>query len=235
MPSAKRSPVSPLKTNSLGSESPATAPPTGRPRSESARTALLETAYNMMKKHSLGEITTQGIAAKAGVSTATVYRWWDTKEALLVDAFLHVKSQNVQMAQSGSPLHRLREYLIAGGKFLQGRARACGGSRSGRDSGRRQTPGAFHREVLCAAFERDDGDRQTGCGRRRTAAPKPTCACSWICSLERAWRACCCGASRFAGRTRRRRLISPLQGRRATGVSFARNSRACASRMQLLF
>ena len=120
MPSAKRSPVSPLKTNSLGSESPTTAPPTGRPRSELARTALLETAYNMMKKHSLGEITTQGIAAKAGVSTATVYRWWDTKEALLVDAFLHVKRQNVQMAQSGSPLHRLREYSIAGGKFLQG-------------------------------------------------------------------------------------------------------------------
>ena len=120
MPSAKRSPVSPLKTSPVVHEPAAKAPPSGRPRSESARTALLETAYNMMKNHSLGEITTQRIAAKAGVSTATVYRWWDTKEALLVDAFLHVKRQKVQMAQSGSPLHRLREYSIAGGKFLQG-------------------------------------------------------------------------------------------------------------------
>ena len=38
-----------------------------------------------------------------------------------------------------------------------------------------------------------------------------------------------CGASRFAGRTRRRRLISPLQGRKATGVSFARNSKKVGS------
>lgn len=101
-------------------ESLAKAPPPGRPRSEAARTALLETAYSMMKAHPLGEITTQQIAAQAGVSTATVYRWWDTKEALLVDAFLHMKQQNVRLPESGSPLRRLREYSIAGGKFLQG-------------------------------------------------------------------------------------------------------------------
>lgn len=92
----------------------------GRPRSEASRVALLETAYGLMKKHSLAAITTQQIAAQASVSTATVYRWWDTKEALLVDAFLHVKQQNVRIADTGSPLHRIREHAVEAGKFLEG-------------------------------------------------------------------------------------------------------------------
>ena len=92
----------------------------GRPRSEASRVALLETAYNLMKEHALTEITTQQIAAKAGVSTATVYRWWPTKEALLLDAFLHIKRQSNPISQAGSPLERLREHAIAGGKFLAG-------------------------------------------------------------------------------------------------------------------
>jgi AcrR family transcriptional regulator len=73
-----------------------------------------------MKKHPLNAISTQQIAANAGVSTATVYRWWPTKEALLVDAVLHVKKQNVPIGETGSPLERIREHAIASGKFLQG-------------------------------------------------------------------------------------------------------------------
>ena len=92
----------------------------GRPRSEASRIALLETAYRLMKKHPLNAISTQQIAANAGVSTATVYRWWPTKEALLVDAVLHVKKQNVPIGETGSPLERIREHAIASGKFLQG-------------------------------------------------------------------------------------------------------------------
>ncbi len=92
----------------------------GRPRSEVSRVALLETAYGLMKKCPLAEISTQQIAAKAGVSTATVYRWWPTKEALLVDAFLHAKGQSVSLSETGSPLQRIREHAIAAGRFLQG-------------------------------------------------------------------------------------------------------------------
>ena len=95
-------------------------PTGGRPRSEISRVALLETAYSLMKKHSLADISTQQIAAEAGVSTATVYRWWPTKEALLVDAFLHQKQQSVPLSETGSPLERIREHAIAGGRFLQG-------------------------------------------------------------------------------------------------------------------
>ncbi len=101
-------------------ECPARSASTGRPRSESSRIALLETAYGLLKKHPLAEISTQEIAAKAGVSTATVYRWWPNKESLLLDAFLHVKQQHIQLRDDGSPLERIREHVVESGKFLEG-------------------------------------------------------------------------------------------------------------------
>ncbi len=120
--SARRNGVRSRATKATPSagKKPAKPPATGRPRSEVSRVALLETAYGLMKQYSPADISTQQIAAKAGVSTATVYRWWPTKEALLVDAFLHAKSRVVPPLGTGSPLQRIREHVIAGGKFLQG-------------------------------------------------------------------------------------------------------------------
>ncbi len=92
----------------------------GRPRSESSRLALLEAAYSLMKQHAVSAISTQQIANKAGVSTATVYRWWPTKESLLLDAFLHVKEKEMPMKEKGSPLERMREHSIAAAKFFEG-------------------------------------------------------------------------------------------------------------------
>ena len=73
-----------------------------------------------MKEHPVDQISTQQIAREAGVSTATVYRWWPTKEALLLDAFLHVKEREMPMRGDGSPIERLRQHAIAAGRFLEG-------------------------------------------------------------------------------------------------------------------
>jgi AcrR family transcriptional regulator len=94
--------------------------PGGRPRSESSRLSLLKTAYSLMKKLPINEISTQEIANKAGVSTATVYRWWPTKQALLLDAFLHVKDKQVEFPETGSPLERIRTHVVSAGKFMGG-------------------------------------------------------------------------------------------------------------------
>jgi AcrR family transcriptional regulator len=92
----------------------------GRPRSESSRLSLLEAAYSLMRKHPVSAISTQQIANKAGVSTATVYRWWPTKESLLLDAFLHVKEKEIPLREEGPALERMREHAIAAGKFFEG-------------------------------------------------------------------------------------------------------------------
>jgi AcrR family transcriptional regulator len=92
----------------------------GRPRSEASRTSILETAYRFLQRRPVSEISTIHIARSAGVSTATVYRWWSTKEALLLDAFLHTVDHEMVLKSVGPPLERLKEYILQVGRFFTG-------------------------------------------------------------------------------------------------------------------
>jgi AcrR family transcriptional regulator len=94
--------------------------PAGRPRSEVARKAILDSAFSFLKEKPLAEISTIHIAHKAAVSTATVYRWWTTKEALLLDAFLAKADPAVTLSSEGTPLNRLRNYVFQIGSFFAG-------------------------------------------------------------------------------------------------------------------
>jgi len=94
--------------------------PVGRPRSEGTRAAILASAYELLKTHPVAEITTVQIARKAGASTATVYRWWTTKEALLLDAFLDRVEELKDLKLSGSPLEQLRAHLVNAGRHFAG-------------------------------------------------------------------------------------------------------------------
>jgi len=92
----------------------------GRPRSEASRTSILDAAYSFLQSRPIAEISTIHIARKAGVSSATVYRWWSTKEALLLDAFLHKANHELVLKTEGSPLERLKEYVLQVGRFFTG-------------------------------------------------------------------------------------------------------------------
>lgn len=95
--------------------------PLGRPRSEHSRTALLDAAYRFLENQPVALISSLHIAREAGVSTATMYRWWPTKEALLLDAFLHRTTKEIKLVSDGSPLEQLREYAIQVGRFFSGK------------------------------------------------------------------------------------------------------------------
>jgi AcrR family transcriptional regulator len=58
----------------------------GRPRSERARLAILAAAAELLLDRGLAAVSMDAVAARAGVSKATIYRWWPTKEALALDA-----------------------------------------------------------------------------------------------------------------------------------------------------
>jgi len=60
--------------------------PPGRPRSAEADRAILRAAVDLLADEGYGGLTMEGVAAKAGVGKATVYRRWPTKSALVVDA-----------------------------------------------------------------------------------------------------------------------------------------------------
>lgn len=92
----------------------------GRPRSEESRASILDAAYKSLRRTPVSEISTVHIARQAGVSTATVYRWWSTKEALLLDAFLYAVEHEVVFRREGLPLERLKEYILQVGRFFTG-------------------------------------------------------------------------------------------------------------------
>jgi AcrR family transcriptional regulator len=58
----------------------------GRPRSEVAHQAILAAAVALLREVGYDAVTMDGIAARAGVGKATVYRRWATKEELVVEA-----------------------------------------------------------------------------------------------------------------------------------------------------
>jgi AcrR family transcriptional regulator len=65
----------------------ATAPaPRGRPRSEKAHKAVLDAAAELLLDRGLSAVSMDAVAERAGVSKATIYRWWPTKETLALDA-----------------------------------------------------------------------------------------------------------------------------------------------------
>jgi AcrR family transcriptional regulator len=90
----------------------------GRPRSEQARLDILEAAYRLLKNKGFQSVGSHEIAKAAGVSTSTLYRWWNSKEAIMFDAcFEHMKPV-LAISGNGSALARLRRYLLRTTDFL---------------------------------------------------------------------------------------------------------------------
>jgi AcrR family transcriptional regulator len=58
----------------------------GRPRSEKAQKAILAAAIQLLLDQGLHAMSMDAVAEKAGVSKATIYRWWPSKELLALDA-----------------------------------------------------------------------------------------------------------------------------------------------------
>ncbi len=91
--------------------------PRGRPRSEAATSAVLASAYRLCATEGLRGATIQAIAATSGVSKMTIYKWWNGRLELLVDAFLQEATQLLPLAESAPPAEAIRahaqQYLIA--------------------------------------------------------------------------------------------------------------------------
>jgi AcrR family transcriptional regulator len=57
-------------------------------RSETSRHAILRAAFDLVSEVGYAKLSIEGIAARAGVGKATIYRWWPSKGAVLFDALL---------------------------------------------------------------------------------------------------------------------------------------------------
>ena len=63
------------------------APAAGRPRSEEAHQAILDATLALLVEEGFSSLTVEGVATRAGVGKATIYRRWPSKLHLVMEAF----------------------------------------------------------------------------------------------------------------------------------------------------
>ncbi|SKC74742.1 TetR/AcrR family transcriptional regulator [Krasilnikoviella flava] len=86
----------------------APAQPPHRRRSESSRRAILDASLDLCAQHGYGPVTVEAIAARAGVSKKTIYRWWPSKGAVVLEALNDAANPAADFPDSGD----LREDLV---------------------------------------------------------------------------------------------------------------------------
>ncbi|MFD3355218.1 TetR/AcrR family transcriptional regulator [Streptomyces fradiae] len=62
-------------------------------RSERSRRAIYDAALALVVEVGYARTTVEGIASRAGVGKQTIYRWWPSKSAVLLDAYLDLTGQ----------------------------------------------------------------------------------------------------------------------------------------------
>jgi AcrR family transcriptional regulator len=62
----------------------------------------LKAVLHLLERKPLRKVTADAIARKAGVSKATIYKWWPNKSLVALDAYLGCMSELVVMPNTGS-------------------------------------------------------------------------------------------------------------------------------------
>jgi AcrR family transcriptional regulator len=85
----------------------------GRPRSLETEGAILESAYRLMATEGLAATSIEAVARDCVVSKMTIYKWWPSREALLIDAFLRRAQTMVTLVDKGDPLMRITKHACS--------------------------------------------------------------------------------------------------------------------------
>lgn len=85
----------------------------GRPRSERARLAILAAAGELMLEGGINAASMEAIAERAGVSKATIYKWWPSRGAVALDGFLAQAQDTITVPEGLSTRDALHFQLLA--------------------------------------------------------------------------------------------------------------------------
>jgi AcrR family transcriptional regulator len=86
--------------------------PRGRRRSDRSHQAIITATQELLVERGYRALTIEGVAARAGVGKQTIYRWWPSRAALVLEAYL-VASDRVQLPSpdSGSAREDVRALI----------------------------------------------------------------------------------------------------------------------------
>ena len=80
-------------------------------RSERARRAILTAALELCRDDSYARLTMEGIAKRAGVGKQTIYRWWPSKAAVLLEALNDQVGDGLDFPDTGDVVADLRTQM----------------------------------------------------------------------------------------------------------------------------
>ncbi|OKH34897.1 TetR family transcriptional regulator [Calothrix sp. HK-06] len=83
----------------------------GRPRSEQSKEAILNTTWKLLQAGTVKDLSIEAIAREAGVGKTTIYRWWSSKAAVIVDAFMAQVEPEIPATEVESAIAALKEQI----------------------------------------------------------------------------------------------------------------------------
>jgi AcrR family transcriptional regulator len=90
-------------------------------RSERSRRAIVSAAVDLVHEIGYRKLTIEAIAARAGVGKQTIYRWWPSRGALLVDAMVAGRGRvEIGVVDTGDLAADLRAMLVAVVRVITG-------------------------------------------------------------------------------------------------------------------
>lgn len=72
-------------------------PRRGRPRSEKTRAAIVCAARDLLAEGGMAAATMEAIAARAGCSKATIYKWWPSRAAVLLEGLFDLTRATIEI------------------------------------------------------------------------------------------------------------------------------------------
>lgn len=84
-------------------------PKRGRKRSERVHQAILQATRETLEEHGYRNLTIEAIAERAGAGKKTIYRWWSSKAAVVLEMLITAVEEHTPFPNTGS----LRGDLLA--------------------------------------------------------------------------------------------------------------------------
>lgn len=92
--------------------------PSSLRRSERSRRATLDAALELCTEKGYGRVSIEAIAARAGVSKKTIYRWWPSKSAVMLEAFTEALVGTTPFVDTGDIAADLRSNVLGAVNLL---------------------------------------------------------------------------------------------------------------------
>ncbi|WP_028401164.1 TetR/AcrR family transcriptional regulator [Ectobacillus panaciterrae] len=91
---------------------------TGKKKEPRSRNEILNATIEMLEFTSYSSLTIEAIASQAGVGKTTIYRWWENKAYLVLDAFLMVVDSKFEFNSNNPVQDTFKQHLEALARIL---------------------------------------------------------------------------------------------------------------------